>query len=203
MGRGSGIQTNQAGATTERNERVPLKVTSENQSGRTRKEGQGQLVIVFGIPGSGKSTYIKTLENVRVVSADAIRKEIFSSLRDAHGEGLSEEKKFEQTKRNNQKVFGIFNRRITEALSEGKTVVADATNLHPGTRKGLRRLARQQDALMEIAVFKNYSRAFHWNKRRDPDAVVPDAAMSSMLKAYKGSLDRLKNENYDIITTIE
>ena len=73
------------------------------------------LTIMIGIPGSGKSTYTKTKmdRKVKILSSDAIRKELFLD---------------EENQENNILVFNTLHERAREFLLEGKDVVIDATN---------------------------------------------------------------------------
>lgn len=76
------------------------------------------LIVLVGLPGSGKSTYAEELakkENAIIVSSDAIREELFNGFRG---------------KRQNQAiVFGTLFRRVEKLLSEGNNVIIDSTNI--------------------------------------------------------------------------
>jgi len=71
---------------------------------------------LVGIPGCGKSTYAKTLENENtvVLSSDLLRKEIL---------------KDEQSQANNSLIFETLYARARENIKNGKNVVVDATNV--------------------------------------------------------------------------
>lgn len=79
------------------------------------------LIILCGIPGSGKSTYAKNYiernSNAAHLSSDAIRAELYGS---------------ESTQGNPAEVFGLMQKRAVEALNNGYDVIYDATNI---TRK--------------------------------------------------------------------
>jgi predicted kinase len=89
-----------------------------------------KLIILVGLPGSGKSSYAENLMrdngifdpevDMVVHSSDAIREELF-------GDASSQE--------DNARVFDLMRKRTTEDLRAGKTVIYDATNV---TRKGRR-----------------------------------------------------------------
>lgn len=73
------------------------------------------LVMLIGLPGSGKSSYAKeNYPSYTYLSSDKIREELYgdASIQD-----------------NPQKVFQIMRERAIEALEDGKNVVYDATNL--------------------------------------------------------------------------
>lgn len=80
------------------------------------------LIILCGIPGSGKSTYaigymINYPEQTIYLSSDAIRKELYGD---------------ESIQGNPAEVFALMQKRAFEALNEGYDVLYDATNM---TRK--------------------------------------------------------------------
>lgn len=78
-----------------------------------------RLILLCGIPGSGKTTYAKSnaFEDDIILSSDSIRKELYGD---------------ESTQRNPIEVFTTMQKRAVEALNDGRTVWYDATNM---TRK--------------------------------------------------------------------
>ena len=85
-----------------------------------------KLIIMVGLPGSGKSTRAKELaaleKSCEILSSDAIRKELSGS---------------EQDQTQNDIVFKLLYQRMNKLLSEGKSVIIDATNT---TLKSRRRI---------------------------------------------------------------
>lgn len=92
-----------------------------------------KLIVLAGLPGSGKTTWAKNysteaeksgLENVWIVSTDEIRQELWGDAAD---------------QQNGAKVFGIAYQRIEFWLKSlcCDTVIFDATNLHKKDRKKL------------------------------------------------------------------
>ena len=79
------------------------------------------LILLVGIPGSGKTTYANTYmectPNVIHLSSDAIRKELYGD---------------ENIQGNPAEVFSLMQKRAIKALNDGDDVVYDATNI---TRK--------------------------------------------------------------------
>lgn len=80
-----------------------------------------KLIILCGIPGSGKTTYaekyVEENHNTIHISSDRIRAELWGD---------------EATQGNNNEVFSLMQSRAIEALNNGQNVVYDATNI---TRK--------------------------------------------------------------------
>ena len=80
-----------------------------------------KLILLVGIPGSGKTTYAKEYiekePNTIHLSSDAIRKELYGD---------------EAIQDNPGAVFALMHQRAVEALNEGHNVIYDATNV---TRK--------------------------------------------------------------------
>ena len=76
-----------------------------------------KLFVMIGLPGSGKSFEARKIaekENAIIVSSDAIRKEINGDEGDQNNGG---------------KVFEIAKKRLKEALTKGRNVIMDSTNI--------------------------------------------------------------------------
>lgn len=85
-------------------------------------EDKPEFIMMVGLPGSGKSTYIeKYLRDCKVHSSDAIREELFGDVNNQRG---------------NSKVFETLHKRVKEDLLAGNNVVYDATNIDRKRRKG-------------------------------------------------------------------
>ena len=84
------------------------------------------LIILCGIPGSGKSTYaqnyIKQNPNAVHLSSDATRKELYGD---------------ESVQGNPGDVFSLMQKRAIEALNNGRSVIYDATNITRKDRQGI------------------------------------------------------------------
>ena len=78
-----------------------------------------KLIVLCGLSASGKSSYAKTIKDAIIVSSDDIREEL----------------SYRADQSQNGKVFKIFHSRVDNLLKEGKTVVADATNLTMKSRR--------------------------------------------------------------------
>ena len=85
-----------------------------------------KLILLVGIPGSGKTTYarsyIEQLPRAVHLSSDAIRKELYGD---------------ENILGNPREVFSLMQKRAIEALNDGKDVAYDATNITRKDRTGI------------------------------------------------------------------
>lgn len=123
------------------------------------------LIMLIGIPGSGKSTYAAKIkeENPEYIihSSDELRKELFNSVSD-------------QT--HNAELFEELHKRIRKDLLEGHTVIYDATNLNKKRRiTFLNSIKQRKKAVLfisDIATCKTN------NLKREN--VVPDEVIDKM-----------------------
>lgn len=77
-----------------------------------------KLIVLVGLPASGKSTFTKELaekENAIILSSDELRNELFNDINDQS---------------DNAKVFEVMNKRAKDFLSQGDNVIYDATNIN-------------------------------------------------------------------------
>lgn len=112
----------------------------------TTGDKKNALVILVGPPASGKTTWGKEFarkNNMVYISTDSIRAEVGS------GEG-------DQTV--SAAAFSIAKKRITEALTNGKNAMIDATSVNRKSRKDWIDIARTAGAYV-IAVTFEVSRA--------------------------------------------
>lgn len=105
-----------------------------------------KLIILCGLPGSGKSHYaeeFKTIDdtfykgNTVIHSSDAIREELFG---DPSFQG------------DNAKVFELMHKRVKADLQAGKTVIYDATNVTRKARRGAINLAHPTNDTIECHI---------------------------------------------------
>ena len=90
-----------------------------------------KLFTMIGLPGSGKSTFAAAHPEMKVVSTDAIREELFGNAED---------------QANPELVFQTAYQRIGNALEDGRDVIFDATN----TQRRYR-----------ASIFTSFPKAFH------------------------------------------
>ena len=77
------------------------------------------VYIMVGVPGAGKTSFAKKLQNVSYLGTDDIRKELYGN---------------ELTLRGHGKVHQILHKRISQELNSGKDVVIDCMNIRKKQR---------------------------------------------------------------------
>jgi predicted kinase len=102
-----------------------------------------KIIIVKGLPGSGKSTWSKKIIDKYPERYKRINNDDLNSMM-SNGK-LSDDK-------------GAFNRRISDALiietlKAEKNVILDNTNLNPRIEKDIRKLAEEYHAIVKIKDF--------------------------------------------------
>lgn len=131
------------------------------------------LVLMMGVPGSGKTTYAKKFigENDIYVSRDEIR---FSLV-------AEDEPYFSKE----DEVLQTFIRTINDALPIAQRyVVADATHLNMGSRaKILKNLHNKPDAIYVIYMAVSLQTALERNAQREGRALVPESSIKNMYKS--------------------
>jgi predicted kinase len=154
------------------------------------------LIILAGLPGSGKSTWAKSYFDLKykIVSSDAIRARLAGSLREAHDKEIDP--------------WDVFYQEITEALRHGVDVVADATFLTVRHRDRIRLVAETLNGSgysikTHFVLFKNIWTALARNSARGDESRVPAEVMDGMRDLYDETLVRLDQERYDSVMTIE
>ena len=125
----------------------------------------GILYVPVGIPGSGKSTYGKTMD-AHIVSSDSIRKELYGS---------------EKIQGDAAQVFAIAYERAANILKSGGNVYFDATNLGVSTRRTLlRKVGKHADKI--IAVYFDVPYEVCLNRNRNRARRVPIRVMQRMAR---------------------
>ena len=137
-----------------------------------------KLIIMVGIPGSGKSTfaqhYIKDANNMSTVWVS--RDEVRYSLISGTDEYFAKEKD----------VFKLFVKKINTALAEGKDVIADATHINAQSRKKLLSSITVPDIQIEACVMEaSLQECLANNEKREGMARVPKAAILRMYRQFE------------------
>ena len=149
-----------------------------------------KLIMMVGIPGSGKSTWVKNnrqeISALAVVSRDAIR---FAMLKDDEDYFAHE-----------TEVFDKFIDQIIAHLLNGKTVVADATHLNKKSRaKVLDKVRKFADEIEAVVLDTGVETAFERNDQRTGRAWVKHGIIRRMFFTMEMPE---KEEGFDKITII-
>ncbi|WP_025725026.1 AAA family ATPase [Acholeplasma granularum] len=126
-----------------------------------------KAIILVGVPGSGKSTYAKTL-NMPHFSSDMIRLELFGTLRTHH------------TEKDDQTVFNLLHDRV---FSFGESLIYDATNITRTLREKLYKKFKSLGYDVELHfVLEPLLFAKYQNEKRAFEKVVPFKIINQMYK---------------------
>ena len=134
------------------------------------------LYITVGLPGSGKSTYVKNFikdKEIEYLSSD--------SLRAVYG-------KSEEDQTVTPLVFGHIKRKVDEFLKDGKNVLVDATSVNRKERSDYINTAKKYGAKVVAIVFKmDRQGLIDRNKKRGEQGgrVVPDWVIDKMLNKFE------------------
>lgn len=104
----------------------------------------GSLVVLSGLPGSGKSSLKQRARGFRDlpqawISSDDIRRQLFGSRQELAADGRLYE---ELLQSGNDQVFAILRARLLARLSHGLTCIVDATSLNDAERAPYIEMAR-------------------------------------------------------------
>lgn len=162
-----------------------------DEQGRIEGKGLPYLIVTVGIPGAGKSTWARAFEKrskYKRISPDDIREEITGDISNVHQDN---------------KVWKLAYQRIRETLLKKESVIFDATNINPNTRKEL----EKQFSKYAIIVYKIFSCDPGEAKKRISTDIknkvnrskVPDRIVDNMYSMYAGVIEFLQ-KNKRIIT---
>lgn len=149
---------------------------------------QSTLYIPIGVPGCGKSTFVKGLskeyDDVVVIETDKIREELTGSQED-------------QTQ--NKKVFEIAHSRLDKGLANDvsgeKVFVFDATNISKWARKSIIDIGKKYNAKI-IAVVITTPLGTCLKQNRNRDRVVPEDVI---IRMFRNLEEPDKSEGFDEI----
>lgn len=132
----------------------------------------GDLFVMMGVPGSGKTTFAKELVENRPNTIRVSRDDIRFSLLEKDDEYFAKE----------DKVFKTFTETIDKYLAEGKDVIADATHLNRGSRKKLiSNLTVKPDQILIVYVKVSLEKALEQNElRKGTKSYVPTKVIKDM-----------------------
>jgi predicted kinase len=123
-----------------------------------------RVILMVGLPGSGKSTYLERL-GVTPLSSDAVRQLLADNATDQTIHG---------------RVFNTIRYLVRQRLAIGRPVTyVDATHLTPGERRPYVKIARRYGCDVE-AVFFDVPLEVCMERNRGRARVVPEDAMRAM-----------------------
>jgi len=155
------------------------------------------LVLLIGVSGSGKSTWIKNNKskwnNTVVISPDEIRRELTGDVSDQS---------------RNKEIFEISKMLIIHNLKKGKNVIVDATNLDT-----IYRIPFVDDITNEVEELKKIALVFYVSREEAIQRIkidiennvdrsnVPEDIIDSQYQKYMDTLKSLPEEGFKIVTT--
>lgn len=129
---------------------------------------KGEAILMCGLPGSGKDTWIsKNAKGLPVISLDQMREDMDIAHREAQG-----------------KLINAAKERAKEYLRKGQSFVWNATNILPSIRAQLIELFDSYKARTKIVYIEvPFSKMMAQNAGRD--AKVPDNIMRQMVRKWE------------------
>jgi len=149
-----------------------------------------KVIAGIGIPGSGKTTVLKTFAHERrfvYISPDEVREEISGDAR---------------IQSDMQEVWRRVFQRMTEALQKGKDVVLDSTNYKAEDRRTLIEKADASGAQV-IGVYFDVPLELALERNKSRERVVPEHAVQRMHKRLKETPPCVEEGFYVVITPEE
>ena len=148
------------------------------------------LIVLSALPGSGKSTwseqYRLTHKHVKIVSSDAIRKEITGQYQDLKHE---------------EEVWDIYFKRINEIFDkyDDVTVIADSTNITNNFRLIPLEKCPNYDRCVLVVLKKKLDKILYQNHVRSEAKYVPEEAIKSMWERWEEPTEEIKSVYDEVI----
>ena len=145
------------------------------------------LIVMCGLPASGKSTYAEWLEDsgmFRRVCPDLIRKDLYGD---------------ESIQGNGNQVFDVAHHRIKEFGAGRQNVVFDATNIDRKTRKDL---VKQMRPYFDVIICKWFSTpaSICYERNFYRERQVPSTVIKNMADRFRAPM---LDEGFDFVEEIK
>lgn len=141
----------------------PAKSISSESTSKTPEHTRAKIIVLVGLPGAGKSTYVKKRDGV--LSSDEIRRLLADNPED-------------QTI--HSRVFGVLRGLLRQRIELRRPVTyIDATNLRRRDRKPYLKMAKLYDCAIE-AIFFDVDVDLCQRRNRKRDRVVPEDVIERM-----------------------
>ena len=130
-----------------------------------------------GIPGSGKTTYLKNntkVNNNSIVSRDAIRIKL---LKEKYGEKYQNKELYFNCEK---EVYKEFKQKIHQILNKYGKVFVDATNINIKSRKKLFNILPEDCSIILLFFNIKLEKAIERNAKRTGIERVPDKVITNM-----------------------
>ena len=129
-----------------------------------------QVIITFGVSGSGKSTWItEHLQDHTVISLDAIRSQMAGSRSDQS---------------QNSKVVQAAKEQLKILLRSQSKIVWDATNLRRDFRQQVINISRQYGALVTLVIF-HCPKEIYFDRNRQRQHPIPEQVLVKQLNSLE------------------
>lgn len=148
------------------------------------------VTMLIGLPGSGKTTFAKSVENegnlkpfkIHVVSSDAVREKLYGS---------------EETQGDPNEVFECVHKEILDSLDKYDEVIFDATNLNRKYRIAFIEKVKHEKPETEIGACL-FVVPFHviYERNQNRDRKVPVDVLWKMIKTFDPPFE---GEGFDFI----
>jgi len=148
------------------------------------------FLMTIGIPGSGKSTWLKKQTGFEIVCPDDIRKELTGNISDQS---------------QNAKVWQLASDHVIAHLKNGKNVILDATNVNSKSRKQfIEKIPKDIKYRKQAKIFTVSPEEAKKRIKKDIESGVdrsnvPDDVIDRMFQQFTHTISNLEQEGFQII----
>lgn len=141
------------------------------------------FMMMMGVPGSGKSTYVKTLKENGATGEVVSRDSIVMTLGQLYTPGASYTECFQKV--DHREVDRMLNARLENLLGEKQNIILDMTNLIPQSR--LRHLSKVGSDYEKWVIVHQISKATMLERnelRKVEGKYIPTQVLDSMYESF-------------------